>query len=436
MSSQPVVTSQALRSRHRPDVAPRLSWRLLARYLGPAPRAGGLLAAILAVTIAVQLAAPLVAGRFVDAAAGSGGRLVTLAVLTIALAVVGQGAAVAETWVAERLAWGTTNVLRESLAAHVLGLDAAFHAAHRPGELIERVDGDVGTVARLFSRFAVNVVGNALLILGILGLLVALDWRIGLALTLFAGVALAAMLRLRAAATPRSAVERQAAANVYGFLVEYLAGLEDVRASDARPFVLRRYAGLMRAWLSAKTRAGMYGYGIVATSQGLFGLGTAVALALAAAHHRDGGLTIGAVFLVFRYTRCSGSRPSRSATRSRTSSRRPPASAGSSACSPSAPPGRRAARRPAGGRPTAWPPRHRPRRGPVRLPARRARPARRLGPGGAGPGARRPRPDGQRQDHADPAGPALPRPDAGSSAWAGSTSARSRSPPVGPGSAW
>ncbi|MDP9363874.1 MAG: ABC transporter ATP-binding protein/permease, partial [Chloroflexota bacterium] len=61
-------------------------------------------------------------------------------------------------------------------------------------------------------------------------------------------------------------------------------------------------AELTRAWLSAKIRAQMRGYGMVAASQGLFGLGLAFALALGALLYRDGSLSIGAVFLVFRYT--------------------------------------------------------------------------------------------------------------------------------------
>ena len=264
-----------------------------------------LLAGILAATIAIQLATPLVASRFIDAAVG--GRLDGDAA--------GPGAAhhgpgprsargsrSPETWVAERISWGATNALREDLAAHLLRLDAAFHHAHTPGELIERVDGDVGTLARFFSRFTVYVVGNALLMVGILVLLFALDWRIGLGLTLFVAIALVTMLRLRAVATPYSAAERQAAADFYGFLGEYLAGLEDIRASGARRFVLRRCAELMRGWLAARMRAQMRGYGMVATSQGLFGLGMAFALALSAMLYRDGALTIGAVFLVFRYT--------------------------------------------------------------------------------------------------------------------------------------
>jgi ATP-binding cassette subfamily B protein len=282
----------------------RLNWRLLVDYLSPYRWQVLLLGVILATTLAVQLATPLVASRFLDAAIGDASleSLLVLAGLTMLLAVAGQGIAVAETWVAERLSWSVTNSLRENLARHLLALDDTFHHAHTPGALLERVDGDVGTLARLFSRFTVYVVGNGLLMAGILVPLFTLDWRIGLGLTLFTAIALVVMLWLRAAATPYSAAERQAAADFYGFLGEYLAGLEDIQSSGARGFVLRRCAELMRQWLRANLQAQMRGYGMVATSQGLFGLGMAFALGLSALLYRDDALTIGAVFLIFRYT--------------------------------------------------------------------------------------------------------------------------------------
>ena len=282
----------------------RLNWRLLVRYLQPYRRQVLLLAGILGAMIAIQLATPLVASMFIDRATGAGAMdtLIALAVLTMVLALLGQGIALAETWVAERISWGATNALREDLASHLLHLDAAFHQAHTPAALIEQVDGDVGTLARLFSRFTVYVIGNALLIAGVLALLYAVDWRVGLSLTLFVGIALVTILRLRVMATPFSVAERQAGAEFYGFLGEYLAGLEDIRASGARAFVLRRFAEVLRGWLAAKIRAQMRGYSMVAVSQGLFGLGMAVALALSAMLYRDGALTIGAVFLLFRYT--------------------------------------------------------------------------------------------------------------------------------------
>ncbi len=279
-------------------------WRLLARYLRPLGPQMGLLAVILCGAIGVQLVTPLVASHFIDQATSGGALrdLIFLALLTMGLALAGQGMAVAETYVAENVSWAATNALRADLVAHLLRLDASFHTAHTPGELIERVDGDVATLARFFSRFVISVLGNGLLMVGVLGLLYHVDWRIGLGLSAFVVLALATMLRIRAVATPSWAAERQASADFYGFLSEYLAGLEDIRSSGAGAFVLRRCAEVMRSWRAVRLKAGIWVYAMFATSEGLFGIGTAVAFALSAMLLRGGTLTIGTVYLIFRYT--------------------------------------------------------------------------------------------------------------------------------------
>ena len=263
-----------------------------------------LLAAILCATICVQVVMPLVASSFIDQATSGGALrdLIVLALLTMGLALVGQGVALAETYVAENVSWVATNALRADLFAHLLRLDLTFHTAHTPGELIERVDGDVATLARFFSRFVVYVLGNGILMVGVLGLLYHVDWRVGLGLCAFVALALIAMLRIRALATPSWAAERQASADFYGFLGEYLAGLEDIRSSGAGAFVLRRCAEVMRSWLAVTLKAQMWGYAMIATSQGLFALGTAVAFALSAMRFKEGTLTIGTVYLIFQYT--------------------------------------------------------------------------------------------------------------------------------------
>ena len=48
------------------------------------------------------------------------------------------------TYVGDGVAWDATNDLRADLVLHLLKLDLGFHNARTPGELIERVDGDVG----------------------------------------------------------------------------------------------------------------------------------------------------------------------------------------------------------------------------------------------------------------------------------------------------
>jgi ATP-binding cassette subfamily B protein len=279
-------------------------WRLLSHYLRPQGLRMGLLAVILCGTIGVQVVTPLVASHFIDRATAGGALrdLIFLALLTMGLALAGQGAAVAETFVAENVSWAATNALRADLVAHLLRLDATFHTARTPGELIERVDGDVTTLARFFSRFVVYVLGNGLLMVGVLGLLIHVDWRVGVGLSAFVALAVVAMLYIRARATPYSVAERQASAVFYGFLGEYLSGLEDIRSSGAGAFVLRRCAEEMRSWLVVTRQAGIRGYAMSVSTQVLFALGTAVAFGLSAMLFKDGTLTIGTVYLIFRYT--------------------------------------------------------------------------------------------------------------------------------------
>ncbi|MEJ7839959.1 MAG: ABC transporter ATP-binding protein, partial [Thermomicrobiales bacterium] len=247
-------------------------WRLLAVYLLPHKTRMIGLAIVLIVIIGVQLATPLVASRFIDRATQGDpiSALLVLALVTIGLAIVAQLASVAETWLAEAVSWAATNELRTDLTEHLLRLDASFHNSHTLGEMIERVDGDVSTLARFFSRFVVSILGNGLLMIGVLALLFRVDWRIGLGLTAFVGLALYVMIRIRNRATPLWAADRQANADFYGFLGEYLGGLEDVRSSGAGRFVLRRCAEIMRSWLRVNRRAQMMGYTMVASSQGLF----------------------------------------------------------------------------------------------------------------------------------------------------------------------
>jgi ABC-type multidrug transport system fused ATPase/permease subunit len=278
--------------------------RLLARYLRQEWLRMSLLAGVLLATIGVQVAAPLVTSYFIDRATSGGdlNDLIFLAGLAIALALAGQGLSVAETYIAEQVSWTATNALRADLVAHLLRLDATFHNAHTPGELIERVDGDVATLARFFSRFVVYVLGNGLLLLGVLGLLYHVDWRVGSAMSVFVMLALLAMLRIRAVATPAWAADRQANADFYSFVGEYLTGLQDIRSSGAGAFVLRRCAEVMRLWLAVTRKARMWGYSLGAVSLGLFALGTAVAFALSAMLFKDGLLTIGTVYLIFQCT--------------------------------------------------------------------------------------------------------------------------------------
>src|SRR5205085_539924 len=86
--------------------------------------------------------------------------------------------------------------------------------------------------------------GNVLLMLGVLVMLFREDWRIGIALSAFAVLMAFVMNKSRSIAVSAMAGERQASSELFGFLEERLAGLNDIRANGAGAHVM---LGLYRA---------------------------------------------------------------------------------------------------------------------------------------------------------------------------------------------
>src|SRR5439155_11594847 len=142
------------------------------------------------------LANPQIAKTFIDQAQAGQPfeRLVRIAIFFLGVAFFTQVATVLETYVAEDLGWRTTNALRADLTRHVLSLDGSFHAEHGAGELIERIEGDVSAIADFFSRFVLQILGSAVFLVGVLGVRILADWRVGCLLSAFPRGALVYMI--------------------------------------------------------------------------------------------------------------------------------------------------------------------------------------------------------------------------------------------------
>ena len=65
------------------------------------------------------------------------------------------------------------------------------------------------TVQLFFSQLVVSMVGNAILLTGVLVLLFLEDWRVGLSMLIFSLVALVVLVRIRALAIPRWKIVRE-----------------------------------------------------------------------------------------------------------------------------------------------------------------------------------------------------------------------------------
>lgn len=284
--------------------ASRHTRRLVLRQLLPGRAAGLALAgAVLAATV-LPLSAPQLTRRFVDGAiAGDGLQLLTLvAVGYLGLAVAGQAARMLTAWLASRLAWDGTNRLRERLAEHALSLDLSFHGQRTPGEMIERVDGDVVALAEFVVAFLLDVVASLLLLLGVLVVVCTVDVRIGAVLAGYCGLIGFGMVRAQRLAVPAATQVRQRHAALFGHLEERLAGAEDIRANGAGHHAVNRFHRACAALYRSDLRAERVGGGLFAGTTVALAVGTAIVLGMAAWTQQAGALTVGTAVLLFQYT--------------------------------------------------------------------------------------------------------------------------------------
>jgi ATP-binding cassette subfamily B protein/ATP-binding cassette subfamily C protein len=276
---------------------------LLGRYLQPQQiRVLGLGIALLS-SLALQLLNPLLLGKFIDMAVAGGATqsLLVMAGLFTGITFVQEALHVGATYLSETVAWTATNTLRTDLVDHCLDLDLCFHQSHTPGELVERVDGDVTALSRFFSKFIIHILGNGLFLCGILIILFVENWRAGLLLTAFVIAALIILGRLHTDAIQPWAAYRQMSAEFFGFLGERLAGREDLRANGAVSYVMHQFHQLLQRWLPLYHKARLTSTVLWGTSVGLYTVGNGMALAIGAYLWSQQAITIGTVYLIFYY---------------------------------------------------------------------------------------------------------------------------------------
>jgi ATP-binding cassette, subfamily B, bacterial len=276
----------------------------LQRYL--LPQRGTLigLAVLLFASIGLQLINPQIIRYFIDTAQSQGGMkpLIIAAGLFMAFSLVQQLVSVIATYFSENLGWKTTNTLRVDLAAHCLSLDMSFHKSHTSGSLIERVDGDVNALANFFSSMIIHLIGNLLLMIGIIVLLFRENWIIGSGMAIFVFFAIYIIQWIRKFAAPVWKGWRQANADFYGFIGEHLEGTEDIRANGAVAFVMNRFYAMLRRMLPLRIKAFLGFCAMWNTSIFVFALGNAMAFVICAYLWRTTHLSLGTVYLIFFYT--------------------------------------------------------------------------------------------------------------------------------------
>jgi ATP-binding cassette, subfamily B, bacterial len=283
---------------------PQVSWALVRRAAAYGrPYAGKIaimLALILAITL-LNLIPPLLTRNLIDYALPQGNavRLTLLALGMIVVALLSGLLGVGQRFLSAIIGEGVIYDLRVALYSHLQRMSLRFFTHTKTGELMSRLNNDVGGAQRAVTGTFVDLVTNVVTLVSVLAIMLRLEWR----LTLLAVVVLPLFLiparvlgrRVRAVVREQMMYNAEMNAmmeetlNVSGALLVKLFGrmvsevlrfserAARVRQAGVRQAFLMRWFFLTVSLISAVGTALVFWAGGMLVLQGAFTLGTVIA---------------------------------------------------------------------------------------------------------------------------------------------------------------
>lgn len=285
----------------RPTLA--LYRTFLARYLGPY-RWHVLLLALAVLTSTVGAVwGPRILRDFIDGVVAQDSQSILLqaVALYVIVNVVRHLADALMQYLGESVAWAATNQLRGDLLQHCIRLDMTFFNRHPPGEMLERIDGDSNQLAHFFSVFGIRLASASLILLGILGVVASEDWRVFAGMLCFLALSIWVMLAMRHFGVPYNERLREATAQLFGFVEERLASLEDIKSLGGVPYTIRQMLDLIREQMSRGQRAFSLGNLMWPLNLAIMGTGTGLLVGGGGWLVLRGEMSIGTVYLLMAY---------------------------------------------------------------------------------------------------------------------------------------
>lgn len=191
--------------------------------------------------------------------------------------------------------------MRAAVYQHLQRLSPRFYARTRLGDIVARLNSDIGEIQRVAAEAVLAWVGNVLFLVGCITMMVWLDWRLALLAASVTPFSLWALVRYRRLLEARVADLRQRSADMGSFLIETLQATTLVATSNAEARERARFSRLNDRFVDALMRMQWLSY----LSGGLPGtiaaLGTSLVFLGGGLRVIDGSLTLGTFAAFFAY---------------------------------------------------------------------------------------------------------------------------------------
>lgn len=148
----------------------------------------------------------------------------------------------------------TAAAMRSHLLRHLMSLDSGFFQTHPPGQLIERVQGDVNVINGVWSSILTALARDLISLVGLLAVAIWIDWKwtliavVGIPLLILPSLLVQAYIRRRARNS------REIAGRISTRLDEVFHGINPIKLNALEAYQAARYDTLIKKGVDAEVR--------------------------------------------------------------------------------------------------------------------------------------------------------------------------------------
>ncbi|MDX1493753.1 MAG: ABC transporter ATP-binding protein, partial [Longimicrobiales bacterium] len=146
------------------------------------------------------------------------------------------------------------------LYRHLQRLSPRFFAKTPLGDVVSRINGDIGEIQRVTAEAALSWFGQVVALVGTVAMLLYLDWRLFLVGLITLPPSLWALMRYRRQLEDRVRVLRERSADIGTFLIESIQGMRTVVGSNAQSREVDRFRGRNDSFVDALLSMRLFTY--------------------------------------------------------------------------------------------------------------------------------------------------------------------------------
>ena len=159
-----------------------------------------------------------------------------------------------------RVSAGILFDMRLDLYRHLQRLSPRFYARTSLGDIVSRINGDIGEIQRVTAEAALAWLGQVVALVGTVGLLIWLDARLFLVGLMALPASLWALVRYRSELEERVRELRERSAEIGTFLIETLQGMRAVVGANAQEREVVRFRGKNDTFVEALLSMRLFTY--------------------------------------------------------------------------------------------------------------------------------------------------------------------------------